>query len=137
MALIVWCLNILLRKIWITANVNSHYEGNFFWGLLPSKYTCCCVGIGTWDTLFCRAVYWSVCAMSIFTFSYIQSLFRIMDCFLCDGIEIIFRVALTLLTLGKHELLLLDIEGVIKVGFNVAANNILVVWMHWMIHPAF
>jgi len=39
---------------------------------------------------------------------------RIMDCFLCDGIEIIFRVALTLLTLGKHELLLLDIEGVIK-----------------------
>ena len=38
-----------------------------------------------------------------------------MDCFLCDGIEIIFRVALTLLTLGKHELLLLDIEGVIKV----------------------
>lgn len=40
---------------------------------------------------------------------------RIMDCFLCDGIEIIFRLALTLLTLGKHELLLLDIEGVIKV----------------------
>ena len=40
---------------------------------------------------------------------------RIMDCFLCDGIEIIFRVALTLLTMGKHELLLLDIEGVIKV----------------------
>jgi len=39
---------------------------------------------------------------------------RIMDCFLCDGIEIIFRVALTLLTMGKHELLLLDIEGVIK-----------------------
>merc|ERR1719397_1646992 len=39
---------------------------------------------------------------------------RIMDSFLCEGIEIIFRVALTLLTLGKHELLLLDMEGVIK-----------------------
>jgi len=39
---------------------------------------------------------------------------RIMDCFLCDGIEIIFRIALTLLTMGKSELLLLDIEGVIK-----------------------
>ena len=39
-----------------------------------------------------------------------------MDCFLSEGIEIIFRIALTLLTLGKHELLLLDMEGVIKVG---------------------
>ena len=42
------------------------------------------------------------------------ALCRIMDSFLCEGIEIIFRVALTLLTLGKHELLLLDMEGVIK-----------------------
>ena len=38
-----------------------------------------------------------------------------MDCFLSEGIEIIFRIALTLLTIGKHELLLLDMEGVIKV----------------------
>ena len=38
-----------------------------------------------------------------------------MDCFLLYGIEIIFRIALTLLSTGKHELLLLDIEGVIKV----------------------
>ena len=38
-----------------------------------------------------------------------------MDCFLLYGIEIIFRIALTLLSIGKHELLLLDIEGVIKV----------------------
>ena len=37
-----------------------------------------------------------------------------MDCFLCDGIEIIFRVALTLLTLAKHQLLQQDIEGVIR-----------------------
>jgi len=39
---------------------------------------------------------------------------RIMDCFLSEGIETIFRLALTLLMLGKHELLLLDMEGVIK-----------------------
>eukprot|EP00090_Calanus_glacialis_P009131 TRINITY_DN174_c0_g1_i2.p1 TRINITY_DN174_c0_g1~~TRINITY_DN174_c0_g1_i2.p1 ORF type:complete len:832 (-),score=235.75 TRINITY_DN174_c0_g1_i2:254-2749(-) len=39
---------------------------------------------------------------------------RIMDCFLSEGIEIIFRIALTLLTIAKHELLLLDMEGVIK-----------------------
>jgi len=39
---------------------------------------------------------------------------RIMDCFLLDGPEIIFRLALTLLTVGKHDLLLLDMEGVIK-----------------------
>jgi len=39
---------------------------------------------------------------------------RIMDCFLLEGLEIIFRIALTLLTIGKHDLLLLDMEGVIK-----------------------
>ena len=37
-----------------------------------------------------------------------------MDCFLSEGIETIFRIALTLLMMGKHELLLLDMEGVIK-----------------------
>ena len=41
-------------------------------------------------------------------------LLRIMDCFLSEGIETIFRIALTLLMMGKHELLLLDMEGVIK-----------------------
>jgi len=39
---------------------------------------------------------------------------RIMDCFLSEGIETIFRIALTLLMIAKHELLLLDMEGVIK-----------------------
>ena len=37
-----------------------------------------------------------------------------MDCFLSEGIETIFRIALTLLMIAKHELLLLDMEGVIK-----------------------
>merc|ERR1719400_1386400 len=39
---------------------------------------------------------------------------RIMDCFLSEGIETIFRIALTLLMIAKHELLLQDMEGVIK-----------------------
>ena len=43
-----------------------------------------------------------------------------MDSFLSEGIEIIFRIALTLLTIGKHELLLLDMEGVIKVSLNIS-----------------
>lgn len=38
-----------------------------------------------------------------------------MDCFLADGIEIIFRLALALLLLAKSELLLQDMEGVIRV----------------------
>ena len=45
-----------------------------------------------------------------------------MDCFLSEGIEIIFRIALTLLTMGKHELLLLDMEGVIKVNLEVRSR---------------
>lgn len=40
---------------------------------------------------------------------------RIMDCFLADGIEAIFRLALALLLLGKNELLVQDMEGVIRV----------------------
>ena len=37
---------------------------------------------------------------------------RVMDCFLSEGIEVIFRIALTLLIIGRAELLLRDIEGV-------------------------
>jgi len=39
---------------------------------------------------------------------------RIMDCFLAEGIETIFRLALSLLLLGKNELLVQDMEGVIR-----------------------
>jgi len=38
-----------------------------------------------------------------------------MDCFLAEGIEVIFRLALSLLLIGKQELLVQDIEGVIRV----------------------
>ncbi len=38
-----------------------------------------------------------------------------MDCFLADGLEVIFRLALALLTMAKHELLVQDMEGVIRV----------------------
>ncbi len=40
---------------------------------------------------------------------------RIMDMFLMDGIEVVFRVALALLQLAKTELLFLDMEGMLKV----------------------
>ena len=39
---------------------------------------------------------------------------RIMDCFLCEGREVIFRLALTLLSEAKYELLQKDIEGVTR-----------------------
>lgn len=55
--------------------------------------------------------FWPVCS----PISLSDIISRVMDCFLLYGIEIIFRIALTLLSIGKHELLLLDIEGVIKV----------------------
>ena len=41
--------------------------------------------------------------------------FRIMDCFLADGLEVIFRLALALLQQGRNDLLLQDMEGVIRV----------------------
>lgn len=42
---------------------------------------------------------------------------RIMDVFLSEGMEIIFKVALAMLTLGKDELMSLDMEGMLKVPF--------------------
>ena len=40
---------------------------------------------------------------------------RVMDCFLLEGVEVIFRLALALLLMAKQELLVLDMEGVIRV----------------------
>lgn len=57
--------------------------------------------------------------LTLFTTSLpIQLSCRIMDCFLADGIEAIFRLALALLMLGKNELLVQDMEGVIRVSGN-------------------
>nr|CAD7196638.1 unnamed protein product [Timema douglasi] len=39
---------------------------------------------------------------------------RIMDVFLSEGMEIIFKVALALLTVGKEDLLCFDMEGMLK-----------------------
>nr|XP_023018329.1 ecotropic viral integration site 5 ortholog-like [Leptinotarsa decemlineata] len=39
---------------------------------------------------------------------------RIMDVFLSEGMEIIFKVAMAMLTLGKEELMSLDMEGMLK-----------------------
>lgn len=41
---------------------------------------------------------------------------RVMDAFLVDGMEIIFRLAVAILTFGKDELLSLDMEGMLKVS---------------------
>lgn len=40
---------------------------------------------------------------------------RIMDVFLSEGMEVIFKVALAMLQLGKDDLLSLDMEGMLKV----------------------
>lgn len=42
---------------------------------------------------------------------------RIFDVFLSEGMEIIFKVALAMLHLGKEDLLSLDMEGMLKVIF--------------------
>lgn len=39
---------------------------------------------------------------------------RVMDCFLVDGVEVIFRIALACLTLGKEDLFCMDMEGMLK-----------------------
>lgn len=41
---------------------------------------------------------------------------RIIDVFLSEGMDIIFKVALALLTMGKDDLLSLDMEGMLKVS---------------------
>ena len=53
---------------------------------------------------------------------------RIMDCFLLDGIEVIFRLAISLLLIGKSELLVQDMEGVIRVrnGYFYEKTNIFI-----------
>ena len=38
-----------------------------------------------------------------------------MDCFLSEGRDIVFRIAIALLLIAKNELLLRDMEGVTKV----------------------
>ena len=40
---------------------------------------------------------------------------RVMDAFLIDGMEIIFRLAVAILNFGKEDLLSLDMEGMLKV----------------------
>ena len=42
---------------------------------------------------------------------------RIFDVFLSEGMEIIFKVALAMLQIGKEDLLSLDMEGMLKVCF--------------------
>ena len=49
---------------------------------------------------------------------------RILDSFLCEGREVLFRLALTLLMMAKSDLLQKDIEGVTKVWRNPNCNQL-------------
>lgn len=51
---------------------------------------------------------------------------RIMDVFLSEGMEIIFKVALAMLTLGKEELMSLDMEGMLKVNIVLHSLTLLI-----------
>ena len=53
---------------------------------------------------------------------------RVMDVFLSEGMEIIFKLALAMLTLGKDELMSLDMEGMLKVLFSINCYNSLSIY---------
>lgn len=63
---------------------------------------------------------------------------RIIDVFLSEGMEIIFKVALALLTMGKDDLLSLDMEGMLKVsGFSIHPTLVAILWPHALNHYYF
>lgn len=65
---------------------------------------------------FHTSMYASSWFLTLFTTALSLSLAcRIMDVFLSEGMEIIFKIALAMLTLGKEELMSLDMEGMLKV----------------------
>lgn len=49
---------------------------------------------------------------------------RIMDVFLSEGMEVIFKIALALLNIGKETVLSLDMEGMLKVSFVIADTQL-------------
>jgi ecotropic viral integration site 5 protein len=53
-----------------------------------------------------------------------------MDVFLSEGMEIIFKVALSLLTIAKDDLLSLDMEGMLKVSHqnNLVGNGLFTIF---------
>ena len=46
-----------------------------------------------------------------------------MDVFLSEGMEMIFKIALALLTIGKETILSLDMEAMLKVSFRYRHDN--------------
>ncbi|CAK1588719.1 unnamed protein product [Parnassius mnemosyne] len=64
---------------------------------------------------FSTSIYASSWFLTLFTTTLTLPLAcRIMDVFLSEGIEIVFKVALAMLTLGKNDLLCLDMESILK-----------------------
>ncbi|XP_013189298.1 ecotropic viral integration site 5 ortholog isoform X1 [Amyelois transitella] len=64
---------------------------------------------------FSTSIYASSWFLTLFTTTLTLPLAcRVMDVFLSEGIEIVFKVALAMLTLGKNDLLSLDMENILK-----------------------
>lgn len=67
---------------------------------------------------FHTSMYASSWFLTLFTTALsLQLACRVMDIFLSEGMEIIFKLALAMLVLGKEELMSLDMEGMLKVIF--------------------
>lgn len=57
---------------------------------------------------------------------------RIFDVFLSEGMEIIFKVALAMLHLGKEDLLSLDMEGMLKVRLHKVFTSLTSIDLVWI-----
>lgn len=73
---------------------------------------------------FHTSMYASSWFLTLFTTALsLQLACRVMDIFLSEGMEIIFKLALAMLVLGKEELMSLDMEGMLKVFFVYHSYN--------------
>lgn len=73
---------------------------------------------------FHTSMYASSWFLTLFTTALsLQLACRVMDIFLSEGMEIIFKLALAMLVLGKEELMSLDMEGMLKVIFIYRTYN--------------
>lgn len=53
---------------------------------------------------------------------------RVMDWFLSEGMEVIFRLAVAVLIVGKADILSQDMEGMLKVGLRCLCFCVLCFW---------
>lgn len=60
---------------------------------------------------------------------------RIMDVFLSEGMEMIFKIALALLTIGKETVLSLDMEAMLKVRYRMCAKSVSLITKSFSVFP--